>query len=96
MLALTLVQFYLKHSPASWSWLRGLLWGLQLGGGIYLGVYGHRLAWRKRRFVSVRQFEDTMGSWNAWGMWLFIVSIGLVVALTVYSIATRQFRWPWG
>jgi hypothetical protein len=49
---------------------------------VWLGVAGHRLAWRHRRFQDVRQYQDTMRTWNRWGFGLFLVGVvGFVVYL---------------
>ena len=58
---------------------------LSLGAAIWLGVVGHRLAWRHREFASVEQFRETMRVWNTWGVWLFIG--GLIFGFAVGFIA---------
>lgn len=93
LLALVLVRGLVKHAPLEWAWVSGLLWGVYLGGQIYLGLYGHRLAWQHRHFVSVQQFRETMAAWNAWGKWLFVGDLVLVAAGFAYYVATGQFKW---
>lgn len=47
---------------------------------IYLGVVGHKLAWQKRRFASLQQYQETMRAWNAWGLGVFIFSVVINIA----------------
>lgn len=43
---------------------------------IYIGVQGRDLAWRSRRFNSVQEYQETMRSWNTWGL---VIGIGMFV-----------------
>jgi hypothetical protein len=51
---------------------------------IYLGIYGHKLAWQNRRFQSLHHFQETMKAWNLWGLIIFLVGlVGNVVSFIV-------------
>lgn len=77
----------------SWIWLMGhgmVGWGLLAllanivpGGGIavsiYLGIDGHKLAWKNRRFSSLEDFFRVQTRW-AWG-WLIMAGVFFMVIL---------------
>ncbi len=54
---------------------------------IWLGMNGHELAWKKRRFDSLEQFQSTMRVWNTWGLVMFIGSIVLMGAVMIIAIS---------
>ncbi|MFO7945662.1 MAG: hypothetical protein R6V19_02445 [Armatimonadota bacterium] len=54
---------------------------------IWLGMNGHELAWKKRRFDSLEQFQSTMRVWNTWGLVMFIASIVLMGAVMIIAIS---------
>lgn len=74
-------------------WMPGLLvllafvpylgWLWSVGFGVYMGIHGHKLAWRNREFQSVQQFKDTMAVWNNWAIGLLIVAgiVGLLAGV---------------
>lgn len=47
---------------------------------VFLGVRGHEMAWRARRFESLQQFRDTMKVWRAWGIVMAVLAIPASVA----------------
>lgn len=46
---------------------------------IVLGLKGHEMAWRARRFESLKQFQDTMKVWRTWGIAMVIFNVLFVV-----------------
>lgn len=73
-----------------WISLLALIPVVALGIKIWLGVKGHEMAWRARRFDSFEQYRATMRTWNNWGIGFFVVSIlslpfWLFVVLPVFS-----------
>lgn len=57
-------------------------------GPLWLGLSGHRLAWRYRRWADVRQYELTMRTWNRWGLVCFIAG---VVFYVLYGLGILRF-----
>ncbi|HZT44052.1 MAG TPA: GYF domain-containing protein [Chthonomonadaceae bacterium] len=57
-----------------------------LGIAIYLGINGNKLAWQKRRYESLQQFQTVERIWGKWGIGLFILSILLVIVYIVLII----------
>jgi hypothetical protein len=55
--------------------------GFYLGGAVsvlfavFLGVRGHALAWRSRRFKNLHHFRETMESWNTVGIIAFALKV---------------------
>lgn len=80
--------------------LNCLLSLLNLGFVIWLGLNGHSLAWKHRRFQSFEHFRDTMRVWNNWGLGLFIASVALIpiaaimaaILFPVFSTARDKAR----
>lgn len=46
---------------------------------IILGLKGHEMAWRARKFDSLEQFQDTMKVWRTWGIAMVIFNVLFVV-----------------
>ncbi len=81
-----------------WIALLALIPIVNIAVAIWLGVSGHAMAWRKRRFRSIAEFESTMRAWNNWGLGLLLASIllglfggvvGGMVATTISPVFTR-------
>lgn len=89
MLALAFCEALARSAPS----VEGIFAGLSLANQIYLGRYGHRLAWQNRHFVSVEQFRDTMKVWNLWGFWSFIAGLVIAIAGLVYMSASGNLKW---
>ncbi len=49
---------------------------------IYICIKGRALAWQMRRFESLQMFEDTMRTWNIWGVIALVLSI-LTILITI-------------
>ena len=57
---------------------------LALGFSIWLGLKGHSLAWKHRRFRNLEQFRATMRVWNKWGLGFFIGALLVGGGLGLY------------
>lgn len=57
---------------------------------IWLGLSGHKLAWQNRRFDSLQQYQETMRSWNTWGLWIFIATLVINVIQGLIAIAKNN------
>jgi hypothetical protein len=73
-----------------WISLLGLIPCVGLIVAIYLGISGHKLAWQKRRFESLQQFQETMKAWNLWGLIIFLVSLAVNVVSFIVQMAAQQ------
>ncbi len=69
----------------------GLIAGL--GFQIYLGMKGHELAWRNRRFESIEQFRDVQKAWTKWGV-IFLVALFVLGILAGILAATLGSHSP--
>ena len=58
---------------------------------VYLGLQGHRLAWRHRRFASVRQFEETMTTWDANARSIFLVAVPTFALLALAGVVHDHY-----
>jgi len=69
------------------------IWGLyilgNLGASIYLGLNGHKMAWRNRRFDSIQQFYSVQRAWMIGGFAVW--GIGLAV-LMFFGFALVSMR----
>lgn len=61
-----------------WMFLIGLIPFVSLVWWIVMGLKGSEWAWRKRRWISVEQFQDSKRRWMPWGL--------AFMALTVLSL----------
>ena len=57
---------------------------------IWLGVAGHQMAWKKRRFYNFEQYRQTMRVWNNWGLGIFVFnalfSFGLIALAVIFPV----------
>jgi hypothetical protein len=70
---------------------------LGLAINIYLGINGHKLAWKNRRFESIEQYKKVETAWMRWGIALAIIGFLLVVAaiallLPAFIVASQASR----
>lgn len=62
-----------------------IIWPLQLGYMIYIGMKGKELAWRSRRFAALSDYQQTMQVWNVVGIAAGVIgAILLIVSIWYY------------
>jgi hypothetical protein len=71
-----------------------LYWLANFGVSVYLGLNGHKMAWRNRRFDSLQQYFAVQRAWMIggfalWGVLLFFALLGIfAVVATQRTLST--------
>jgi hypothetical protein len=63
-----------------------IVWMAAFLGDLYLGYCGHKLAWRKRRFLSVEHYISVESLWRKWGI-ICGITVGAISILDVLYMA---------
>jgi len=54
---------------------------------IWLGFYGHRLAWMYNMSQNTNRFKREMAIWDMWGMiWYITISLSFFIVFIIYLI----------
>ena len=58
---------------------------IYLGVSIYLGLNGHSIAWKNRRYQSIDQYLQVETAWMRWAIGIFIASfiLGILLSLLI-------------
>jgi hypothetical protein len=79
-----------------------LYWLANFGVSVYLGMNGHRMAWRNRRFDSIQQYFAVQRAWMIggfvlWGVGLFFILLGVFAVVAAQrTLSTMPHASPYG
>ena len=67
---------------------------VNLGLAIYLGVKGSELAWERRPFRDLEDFQACQRVWRNWGIGVFVAGIVITVVAAVFLFAAAATGLP--